>query len=121
MTDVFDPYHKWLGIPPAEQPPNHYRLLGIQLLEDDEDVISNAADQRMTHIRTFQMGEHSDLSQRLLSEISAARVFLHSAAKEGYDRNLRSSLPSIIEEPAPMPPSTVPQAGPRPTNVTNTI
>ena len=30
--DGFDPYRKWLGIPPQEQPPNHYRLLGIGLL-----------------------------------------------------------------------------------------
>ena len=27
-----DPYHVWLGIPPEEQPPNHYRLLGIASL-----------------------------------------------------------------------------------------
>ena len=30
MAANFDPYYKWLGIPPEEQPPNHYRLLGIQ-------------------------------------------------------------------------------------------
>jgi hypothetical protein len=29
----FDPYHVWLGIPPHEQPPNHYRLLGIAPLD----------------------------------------------------------------------------------------
>lgn len=27
MGVPFDPYHKWLGIPPKDQPPNHYRLL----------------------------------------------------------------------------------------------
>ena len=42
--DGFDPYRKWLGIPPQEQPPNHYRLLGIGLFESDFDVISNASD-----------------------------------------------------------------------------
>jgi hypothetical protein len=29
----FDPYRKWLGIAPADQPPNHYRLLGLDLFE----------------------------------------------------------------------------------------
>ena len=28
----FDPYHRWLGIPPEEQPADHYRLLGIPRL-----------------------------------------------------------------------------------------
>ena len=28
----FDPYLNWLGIPPHEQPPNFYRLLGVVLL-----------------------------------------------------------------------------------------
>jgi len=40
----FDPYHKWLGIPPDEQPPDHYRLLAVRRFEDDPDVIAAAAD-----------------------------------------------------------------------------
>ena len=40
MSDQFDPYHVWLGIPPEEQPPSHYRLLGLRPLEADGDVIS---------------------------------------------------------------------------------
>ena len=54
VSETFDPYRKWLGIPPAEQPPDHYRLLGIGRFEDDPDTISNAADRQMTHLRTFQ-------------------------------------------------------------------
>ena len=44
----FDPYHKWLGIPPEDQPPHHYRLLGVPLYEDDAAVIESAADRQMT-------------------------------------------------------------------------
>ena len=44
---TFDPYHQWLGIPAAEQPPNHYRLLGVPLLESDLDVIEAAAERRV--------------------------------------------------------------------------
>ena len=30
MAESFDPYESWLGIPPEDQPPNHYRLLGLK-------------------------------------------------------------------------------------------
>lgn len=59
MSESFDPYRKWLGILPKDQPPNHYRLLGIELFDDDPDVIEAAADQRMTHVRTYQTGQNS--------------------------------------------------------------
>ena len=58
MSDTFNAYHVWLGIPPHEQPPNHYRLLGISLFEGDLDVIDHAADRQMAHVRTFQSGKH---------------------------------------------------------------
>lgn len=53
MADVFDPYHKWLGIAPSERPSTHYRLLGVALFESDVDVIQNGADQRMDKATSF--------------------------------------------------------------------
>ncbi len=89
----FDPYHKWLGIRPEEHPVNHYRLLGITLFESDPDVIVNAADQRMSHVRSFQAGKHSGTTQQLLNELSAARVcLLNHEKKAGYDETLRYEL-----------------------------
>ncbi len=102
----FDPYHKWLGIAPLEQPPNHYRLLGINLFESDADVVSNAADQRMSHVRSFQAGQHSDCSQRLLNEIASARVcLLDPEERAKYDAALRVHL-------APVPARIIPTAVP---------
>jgi hypothetical protein len=96
---TFDAYHKWLGIPPDEQPPNYYRLLGVKLFETDPDVIASAADRQMAHVRTFQSGPHSAESQRVLNEISTARVaLLNSDKKAEYDGKLRHSAPS---KPAP--------------------
>lgn len=90
---TFDPYHKWLGIPPEEQPPNYYRLLGIKVLEADPDVISTAADRQMSHIRSFQTGPNAALSQTLLNEISNARVcLLNREKKRAYDETLRHEL-----------------------------
>ena len=101
MSNTFDPYHTWLGIAPAEQPPNHYRLLGIALFEESRDVISNAADRQMAHIRTFQNGKHAAESQKLLNELSAARVTLLDPKKRAdYDARLRASL----YQPAPVTP-----------------
>lgn len=93
MAETFDPYHKWLGIPSKEQPPNHYRLLGIRPFEDDPDVIESAADQRMGHLRTLQTGKHGKLSQRLLNEVAAAKVcLLRPDKRAAYDQRLRENL-----------------------------
>jgi len=89
----FDPYLKWLGIRPKDQPPHHYRLLGIDLFESDPDVISNAADARMLLVKTFQTGSNASLSQKILNEVAAAKVCLLSPQKKAeYDRRLREKL-----------------------------
>ncbi len=92
MSDEFDPYFKWLGIPPDEQPANHYRLLGVPKFVDDPDVIENAADQRMMMLRTLQTGRQAALSQQMLNEISTARgTLLNSEKKTAYDDELRAA------------------------------
>ena len=95
MAAEFNPYHVWLGIPPEEQPANLYRLLGIRLFETSGDVIDNAADRQMAHLRTIQVGKHGELSQRLLNEVAAARVCLLDPKKRAaYDQQLRAKLPA---------------------------
>ena len=78
----FDPYYTWLGIPPNEQPPNYYRLLGVHHIESNPDVISNAADRQMTYLRQCQTGPHSTISQKLLNEVAAARICLLDPQKK---------------------------------------
>jgi hypothetical protein len=93
MNRSFDPFYRWLGIPPEEQPPNHYRLLGIQPFESDPGVIETAADRQMAHLRTFQTGSHADQSQQLLNQVAAARICLLNAEKKAaYDAILRRNL-----------------------------
>ena len=90
MSDTLDPYHQWLGIKPDEHPLDHYRLLGITPLEENLTAIENAADRQMGHLRKFQTGKHSALSQKLLNEVAAARVCLLSPTKKAaYDAKLR--------------------------------
>ena len=91
MSLEFDPYYKWFGIPPKDQPPHHYRLLGIELFESDKEVIDAAANRQMTYLQEIVDGDNVELSQRLLNEISAARVCLLSPqTKAAYDRQLKA-------------------------------
>ena len=93
MTDdPFDPYHKWLGIPPRLQPAHHYRLLGVAEFETDADVIDAAANQRMSFLHEMAGGPLVEHSQRLLNEIAAARLtLLDPEKKSAYDRQLRAA------------------------------
>ncbi len=96
MSDAFDPYYKWLGIPPSAQPPDHYRLLGLQLFEENADVIDSGAERQMVFLRNYQIGKHSQFSQKLLNEIAAARIcLLNPAKKAAYDAKLRSNLSTV--------------------------
>ncbi len=89
---AFDPYYEWLGISLGEQPPNHYRLLGVNLFEPSGDVISNAADQRMTFLQAKRHGQNGMDVERLLNEVSAARVcLLNPDNKTTYDQHLRNT------------------------------
>lgn len=101
MSKPFDAYHQWLGIPPADQPANHYRLLGIDLFEEDLDVISTAADQRMAYVRSFQLSNQSEQSQQLLNELSNAKVcLLNSDSRTKYDASLQPAMLGAESEQA---------------------
>ena len=110
MSDAFDPYYTWLGIPPEDQPADHYRLLGLRKYEDNVDVISHAADQRMAHLRTFQAGARGTLSQRLLNELSQARLCLLDAGRKAtYDDRLRQAERASEAEAPPLPEPAIAQ------------
>ncbi|RMF92778.1 MAG: hypothetical protein D6741_14525, partial [Planctomycetota bacterium] len=85
----FDPYHVWLGIPPKDQPPDYYRLLGLSPLESDPDIIEKAADRQTIFLRQFLAGEHAEEASRLIQEINAAKiVLLNPESKAAYDAQL---------------------------------
>jgi len=106
VPSAFDPYYTWLAIPPEEQPPDHYRLLGLRKLEENPDVIQNAADQRMAHLRTFQTGKHAELSQKMLNEVAAAKVcLLNPTKKAAYDQQLRAKIEAESPKEAPQEPA----------------
>ncbi|MCG8584075.1 MAG: hypothetical protein MI757_05125 [Pirellulales bacterium] len=90
MSSDFDPYYKWLGIPPKDQPPHHYRLLGIECFEPDDEVIDAASNRVMGYLQNLSVGDRAEESQRLLNEIATARLcLLDKKQKEEYDAALR--------------------------------
>ncbi len=89
----FDPYLIWLGIRDPRRPPHHYRLLGLELFEDDPEVIQNAADRQISYVRRFLVGEHAAEAQQVLQELIAARAcLLDRRAKASYDAALKNEL-----------------------------
>jgi len=93
MAETFDPYYKWLGIPPKDQPPHYYRLLGIELFEPDRDVIDAAANRLMGYLKELAAGDDALHSQKLLNEISRARLcLLNKGKKTAYDQELRAKF-----------------------------
>ena len=104
MSEDFDPYRMWLGIPTEEQPPHHYRLLGVGPFEADPDVVQEAADRQMAHVQKHKLGRYSQISQKLLNELSAAKICLLTPDKKrAYDAALRPRLqPKAAPAAAPM-------------------
>ncbi len=106
MPEEFDPLYKWLGIPPDEQPPHCYRLLGLRPFEDNADAIESAADRLMAYLRTFQTGPNVQIAQEVLSQVAAAKAWLMTPdRKVQYDAWLREQ---ITPAGPPPPPVTAP-------------
>jgi len=122
MPPTFDAYHRWLGISPKDQPPHHYRLLGIDLFESDPEVIRDAAEQRIAHVRRYQLGPNAALSQQILNELAGAKAcLLDQERKAAYDAQLYQQMAdrglnatAAGAEPAALvpPPGSVPLESP---------
>jgi hypothetical protein len=88
----FDAYHKWMGIPPEDQPADHYRLLGLVRFESDRDVIDASVNKQMSYLRICAKGEHADQAEEILNRVSQARLcLLDDRQKRVYDARLRGS------------------------------
>lgn len=109
----FDPYQRWLGIPPQDQPPHFYRLLGLELFEEDPEVIKAAAENAIAFIQQNAFGEELQKSQRLLKDIEKVAAYLMSPPhKAKYDKKLKAKLgmsPPEVTAPEAPTQSTSPQ------------
>src|SRR5262245_41537620 len=105
IAERFDPYEAWLGIPPIEQPADHYRLLGLARFDADATRVTAAAEQRMAHVRSLVLGPRAGASQRILNELATAKtVLLDPTRRAAYDAVLRTAAPPVGQNPAAWPP-----------------
>lgn len=89
----FDPFHRWLGIPPSPKGVDHYRVLGLQRFESDREVILDAVDRQLTPIRRYLKGKHAKHAQRILEQISIAKdVLIDDVQRRQYDEDLRHRI-----------------------------
>ena len=117
MAAEFDPYYKWLGIHPKDQPPHHYRLLSVEVFESDPEVIEAAADRHIAYLQDVATGPHVRQSQRILNEIAVARLcLLDPQKKAAYDAELKARLAAGLNGPTskPVPPVANPPPPPAP-------
>ncbi len=91
MNSGFDPYREWLGITSDRRPPNYYELLGVKIFEDRPSVIDAASLKRVELLQDIATGsERVEISQRILNEVSSARLcLLDENKRERYDLALR--------------------------------
>lgn len=110
MTNyAFDPYQFWLGIPAHEQPPNYYRLLGLQPFEADPSRITASADHWISFFNSMLQGEYAEPARRMYDEVSTAkRSLLDPGYKPQYDAWLQQHLAATQPQPAMSPQSPPP-------------
>ncbi|MFV1964717.1 MAG: hypothetical protein ACC628_04795, partial [Pirellulaceae bacterium] len=96
MEPDFDAYKTWLGIPPEEQPPDYYRLLGLTQYEDSRQRIVKASQLRLSHVSRFKNSERGRVAQKLASELSkATSCLLNPNRKQLYDQHLRIGIGAV--------------------------
>lgn len=104
--EMFDPYWEWLEIPPQDQPPTFYRLLGLDDFEDDLATIDDAAKQTTAYLHPMAAGPNRESVQKLLSEVAKARrTLLGSDAKLAYDESLQVEQSAAGPPPLPIAPT----------------
>ena len=104
MPETFDPYLKWLGIDGGGHTPDHYRLLGLDRLESDPELIGRAADAAMAEVRRIRPGPHLAEWSRLLDQLGVAKsCLLDRRSKATYDESLTRQTPLVRRALAGVP------------------
>lgn len=78
----------WFGVPAEDWPPNHYRLLGLNIGEADLGLIEQRVQQRISEIRRYQV-KHQEAAEEALNRLAQAFVCLtDTTQKKQYDATL---------------------------------
>ena len=72
----FDPYHKWLGLPPGKWMPTHFELLGLSIDEEEPSVIELAIKRQRDFMKGMRGGKFPELVDQILIQIQDAEITL---------------------------------------------
>src|SRR5689334_21814106 len=98
----YDLICSWLGLPPGEWPPDHYRLLGLEPGEDNAELIEQRVHQRLDSVRCYQM-MHPEQATEAMNRLAQAFVCLmEPTAKKAYDAALTGAAALPETPPAPV-------------------
>ena len=89
MPRKTDLLNDWLGIPPEEQPPDHYRLLSLTQFESNPDTIKEAIQSLKVGLQKKALSGFETEAKELYEIVkNAKRVLLNEERKGIYDRLL---------------------------------
>ncbi|MHB1423312.1 MAG: hypothetical protein ACYC3I_08980 [Gemmataceae bacterium] len=102
----------WLGLPPGSWPPDHYRLLSLELGEADAGLIEQRVHDRLDAVRCYQI-MHPEQATEAMNRLAQAFVCLtEPSSKRTYDAQLgivvRPVTAPAVEAPAAPPPQAEP-------------
>jgi formylglycine-generating enzyme required for sulfatase activity len=102
ISTEFDAYHIWLGIPPKDQAPDHYQLLGVERFESDPDVIEYAYQQRVSFLQDVARIENAELATELCGKLREAQQCLFDHGQRAtYDATLPGQPPASASPETP--------------------
>jgi hypothetical protein len=109
MSESFNPYQEWLGLPGDVTSPNYYELFGLSPRETSGERIAQAADRAKSKVRSFRPGTHAAQWARLLDEIQLAKSCLTDPERRTlYDECLQAADEQDKNSPAePHPPAAM--------------
>ena len=98
----------WLGLPPGDWPPDHYRLLDLEPGESDCARIEQRVHDRLEAVRRYQL-LHPDLVTEAMNRLAQAYVCLTDPeARRAYDAAQSGRPTPNGSKPPPVAPTHAP-------------
>ena len=90
MPQKIDPLEAWFGIAPEKQPPDHYRLLGLEQFEPNQDAISEGITKTKASLQKKAKAGYEEEAREVYELVKKAKLILQNPErKEIYDRLLK--------------------------------
>jgi hypothetical protein len=83
----------WLGLVPADWPPNHYKLLGLEPGEENVACIEHHVQERMARLRCYQICNPEQATEAMNRLAQAFVCLTDPQAKRRYDASLGIKRP----------------------------